>query len=615
MTAAPKKKRMKNGDRRNRKRRCWMDQTPLFVQLLILMTLVTALLISFLLIRDYRRNRQSVMDQRIQTSSRLLNLELQNLDQYIRELASFCLQPYYDTEFKSSISSRTAIPLARQNYIKTQIRAYYYSRTDLNSYFMYFCHQGQTYGRDKAAQHVTLLPDSEFSREEGFFQCADSKYYNAIMPSSDPNSFFCYYQSIIQIKNRQPEAVVRLEVNTSYAENMNQEHLENEEFICVLNEGGKLLFSGLDTMDEETWQSVQGSFDTAADGQAVLIRIGGKNYLGVLCRSDRYGLQLVSFLSMEVIQRELSSLLRSGILFGLLVWLGAGCCMIFILRLATRPLTALSKQMKKVGNGNFTPSAEIGGSREIVNLTESFNDMVAHIERLIRLNYLAEINEKTSRLTALEAQINPHFLYNTLQAISTEALLNDQPQIHEMITSLASNLRYSIKGGDLVSLRAEMKYTRNYIMLQKMRLEDRLNVKIDLDDQAEQLLIPKISIQTLVENSIIHGMGPDSDSIFISIRAALSASGSGRLLEITVADDGCGIEPEQQKKMQQEFRDYLKPGTAGKIGLANLYSRLQLLYQGKAELVIRSDPGEGTSITMQIPVSEVTAEKEGEENV
>ena len=67
--------------------------------------------------------------------------------------------------------------------------------------------------------------------------------------------------------------------------------------------------------------------------------------------------------------------------------------------------------------------------------------------------------------------------------------------------------------------------------------------------------------------------------------------------------------------MQQEFRDYLKPGTAGKIGLANLYSRLQLLYQGKAELVIRSDPGEGTSITMQIPVSEVTAEKEGEENV
>lgn len=597
--------------RKKKIRRRRLDQVPLFVQLLTLMTLVAALLISFLLIRDYRRNRQAVLNQRIQTSSRLLNMELQNLDQYIRELASFSLQPYYDTKFKSAISSRAAISLASQNYIKTQIRAYYYSRTDLNSYAMNLCYQNLTYGRDKAAQHVTLLPDTAFLQEEGYALCANGPYYNAIMPSQDPDSFFCYYQSIIQIKNREPEAVVRIEPNTSYAENMNEEHLTNGEFLCVLNSQSRLLFSGTDSLADEALQQAITAFDKSENVQSSFVRLDGADYLGVLCRSEKYGMQLISFLPMAVIQKELSSMLQSGILFGFLIWLCAAVCMFFILRLTTRPLTALSTQMKKVGDGNFTPSDRIGGSREIVNLTESFNDMVAHIERLIRQNYLAEINEKTSRLTALEAQINPHFLYNTLQAISTEALVNDQPQIHEMITSLASNLRYSIKSGDLVSLKSEMDYTRNYIMLQKVRLEDRLNVKIELDAQTERLLIPKISIQTLVENSILHGMGPDSDSIFIEIRAALPETESGRLLEVTVADDGCGIDPEQLDRMQQEFRDYLKPGTAGKIGLANLYSRLQLLYQGQARLLIQSEPGTGTRITMQIPVPrrEIPAEQ------
>lgn len=580
----------------------WPDRVSLFVQLLVLMTLVMTLLIGFLLIRDYRRNRKAVLDQQIQTSKRLLNLEMQNLDQYIRELTTFCLQPYYDTEFMSAISSRTSLSLARQNYIKSQIRAYYYSRSDLNSYSIYFCYQDQTYGRNKGAQHVTLLPDVSILQEEGYARCANGKYYNAIMPSQDPDSFFTYYQSIIQIKDRKPEAVVRVEANTSYAENINQEHAENGEFLCILNDQGKLLFSGGEELDEETLEQAFPQLDEEEDGQVSFVRLGGEDYLGVLCRSEKYGIQLISFLPMAVIQKELTSLLHSGIFFGLLIWLLAAGCMFFILRLTTRPLSALSKQMKTVGDGNFTPCTQIGGTREIVHLTESFNDMVEHIERLIRQNYLAEINEKTSRLTALEAQINPHFLYNTLQAISTEALVNDQPQIHEMITSLASNLRYSIKSGDLVSLKSEMAYTKNYIMLQKIRLEDRLNVEVELDPMAEPLLIPKISIQTLVENSILHGMGPDSDSIFIRIRAVLTDGIARRFLEVTVADDGCGIDPEQQKKMQQEFRDYLKPGTAGKIGLANLYSRLQILYQGQASLTIQSEPGTGTSITMQIPV-------------
>lgn len=99
--------------------------------------------------------------------------------------------------------------------------------------------------------------------------------------------------------------------------------------------------------------------------------------------------------------------------------------------------------------------------------------MAAHINELIETNYISSINEKNSRLQALEAQLNPHFLYNTLQAIATEALLADCQEIYDMIVSLSANLRYTIKGGELVRLQEELDYVDRYILLQKTRLGGR----------------------------------------------------------------------------------------------------------------------------------------------
>ena len=230
--------------------------------------------------------------------------------------------------------------------------------------------------------------------------------------------------------------------------------------------------------------------------------------------------------------------------------------------------------------------------------------MVSHIDELINQNYVSEINEKTARLAALEAQLNPHFLYNTLQAIGTEALLNDQPQINRMLASLAANLRYSIKGGDPVRLKDEIVYVNNYIMLQKIRFEERLHVQIGISGEYDNFLIPKISIQTLVENSILHGFDDTTESISIHIRA----SRKGDLLQIQVTDDGCGIDEPHLKELKSEFQNYLTPGHIGKIGLANLYSRLQILYQGKASLEIESSPHQGTSVTLLLPATTVLTE-------
>ena len=583
----------------NKKVRLQRKNIPLWSQLLLLITLVTALLISFILVRDYKKNKDYVMEQQISTSNRLLDLEMQNLEQYIRDLTSFCLLPLYDSQFTQALNSRISFTPSQAKNIKELIQSGYFSRSDLEGYQIYFCNQDQTYGRVGSSQHVTLLPDSTLSQEEGTAISASGKYYNAIESSLNRNCFFSFYQTLIRIQDRSQQAVVRIDVDTSYARSLNRKHLNHNEFICVFNRDTDLLYSGNTSVLPDAKADSSQILSALSENESFLISLAGIDYLGVLCKSVPYGLTLLSLLPMDDLHQQLRSILRTNILTGVLLWFVVSVLIYILLRLSTRPLDRLSQQMVKAGDGNFSPVSGIGGSREISDLADSYNDMVRHIDRLIRQNYLSEINEKTSRLAALEAQLNPHFLYNTLQAIATEALVNDQPQIYDMITSLAANLRYSIKGGDLVSLQSEITYVKNYVLLQKTRLEDRLQVSFDVNESLLQAMIPKISIQILVENAILHGMGTETDSIAIAIQVLRH----DKYLCAIVSDNGCGIPADQLQQMKASFQNFLHPDSAGKIGLANLNSRLHLLYEEDATLEIQSIESEGTRITMHIPVT------------
>ena len=142
-----------------------------------------------------------------------------------------------------------------------------------------------------------------------------------------------------------------------------------------------------------------------------------------------------------------------------------------------------------------------------------------------------------------------------------------------MITSLASNLRYTIKGGDLVPLKSEVQYLSDYIYLLKMRMNDALVFNIDTEPELDDYMIPKISLQALVENSIIHGKSTNKESI--EIKVTLTRLPNDRL-QISVYDNGWGISQEQQNKLYQDFESALTAKNPGGIGLANLYVRLHL---------------------------------------
>ncbi len=310
------------------------------------------------------------------------------------------------------------------------------------------------------------------------------------------------------------------------------------------------------------------------------------------------GITFICLIPEHLINMEIQQLEKNVQIKAVIIWLISLLLIYPFLLLITAPIKRLSLQMSKTGEGDFTTRAHEGGSLEICELSNSFNSMVKHIYKLIRKTYIAELNAKDARLAALEAQINPHFLYNTLQAISTEALLNDQMKIHRMITSLASNLRYTIKGSVLVPLSAEMEYVKNYIFLQEMRKDDIFEFHADIDEAAENCMIPKISIQTLIENSIIHGRSQNDFQIHIS----LTVKKQEDTIVITEEDDGCGISEERLAAIQRSFEVQKTTGQDG-IGLANLYNRLQILYEKPTNFKIESKEGVYTRITLVLPAA------------
>ncbi len=180
--------------------------------------------------------------------------------------------------------------------------------------------------------------------------------------------------------------------------------------------------------------------------------------------------------------------------------------------------------MNRFSGGDFDAEAEVKGRDEIAYLSRHFNQMVRRTNDLINERYKMKLVEKNAILKALEAEINPHFLYNALQAISTKALKNERYDIADMVDALALTLRYCISGKDIVQARAELKHIENYMSLQKARFGSRLQVTYAWDEPLMELEIPKLSIQTLVENSIKHALEKVSSTVTIDIRAKLNES-------------------------------------------------------------------------------------------
>lgn len=262
-------------------------------------------------------------------------------------------------------------------------------------------------------------------------------------------------------------------------------------------------------------------------------------------------------------------------------------------RRITRPVERLVTAMKQVGKGEFGTRLPTFGTDEMQYLTEKYNEMSEKIQVLIEENYESEIRKKESEIMALNLQLNPHFLNNTLNIINMMALEEGNMEVSKMLISLSDMLQYTFRNAqEFVIFEEEYHWLQNYLHIMSVRFEGKFEVQYEVEKEVYRDLVPKLILQPLVENAILHGFR-DMDSGGV-IRVA--ATHEGDFLQIVVEDNGRGMtKQELERAMNGDYR---------RIGLSNAVRRLQLIYGDSASMKVDTAVRKGTRIFVRFPGKE-----------
>ncbi len=252
--------------------------------------------------------------------------------------------------------------------------------------------------------------------------------------------------------------------------------------------------------------------------------------------------------------------------------------------------------IKKVEQGDLTVRTEIQSRDELGQLGISLNNMIAEMQVLIDKLVQEEHEKKEVELEALHAQINPHFLYNTLNTIKWMAKIQGNTSVSKSITALIKLLRISTNlGRDMITLREELDYVENYIIIQKLRFNQTVNLTRSIEEECLDLSVPKLILQPIVENSIIYGLQDERQEINILITGFIK---DGQLI-IEIHDDGPGIEDEVLKNI---FSDSTDKNKFSKVGINNVNHRIRLYCGNEYGLSIKTELGVGTVVQVRLSV-------------
>ncbi|WP_135554596.1 cache domain-containing sensor histidine kinase [Paenibacillus cymbidii] len=327
------------------------------------------------------------------------------------------------------------------------------------------------------------------------------------------------------------------------------------------------------------------------------------NVLAAFSQSDYTGWYVVSATPLSEI---VSPFQRIQQMFLLVNLIGISIALILAAMLSrsiTRPLTKLVGKMKgiRIGNIKLDSSQSLlpvqQGYNEIQKINDTFNDMIASINRMIQESYEAELKQKETELKVLRAQINPHFLYNTLDVINWKLVINNQNDISKLVRALTSILRYNIaESGKPVRLREEIAQIDNYLKIQQARFEDRIELVVDIDPEVMELVVCKFLLQPIVENAVMHGFKQREEGT-ITIRGQVRDG----TLTLEVGDNGGGIDRQTLDSLQRS-QSFSSSNSTG-IGIHNISQRMALYYGNEYGIRFASEPGLGTTVTLTLPAA------------
>ncbi|MEK3749966.1 sensor histidine kinase [Paenibacillus sp. FSL E2-8871] len=345
-----------------------------------------------------------------------------------------------------------------------------------------------------------------------------------------------------------------------------------------------------------------GSYEAVVDGEASKIVIEE-----LKPQASRNALRIISVFSIESIVKEPNQVIKLSITVVAISVLLAFLIIYSFSSLFSRRLLHLSRHINRVSTGDFDTTLKIDGKDEIALLARQFNSMVRSINDLMyevqesnAQNSLLEQKQNDIRFKMLASQINPHFLFNALEAIRMEAHMKGQMEIARVVRLLGKMMRSNLEvGRSKILLSQELEVVRCYLDIQQFRYEERLKYQFTVDPAVESLYMPPLLIQPLVENAVIHGLDNKMEGAFVTVEVVQV----GDHAKFTITDNGVGISPIQLEELLNTL-ERKEEREGERIGLRNVHDRLKLSYGAEYGLTIESRPNVGTVIFFCIPMED-----------
>ncbi|MDQ0878655.1 two-component system sensor histidine kinase YesM [Paenibacillus sp. V4I3] len=574
-------------------------RTSLRLRLMVLMICLTTLPVVTVTWIATNNTRSSVEKEIINAN----NSRMLWADQYLEELHQQIDILFYSLQINQTLMAGLndmnnpdiGVQFNTQNYIKNTLTSAFYANSRKIDELNLYIHPIQKAFSVSYANSGTIY---SLNIQEGNWGRMLQTPINMYFKQS--GSAIYAYHSMNRFEDRMLLGGISVRINKQvWREVSDILKSESESSVYLINDQGELLSGSTETMDALELQSQLQSLDQN-DFELAFRRTKTDFYF--LKRVGDGQLTVVKVIPLRTVNQSAQPTIQAGILTGTLFAIASILLSIFVSLRISRPIVKLAKTMKMTHIHNFKMSP-VQSRDEIGLLENGYNSMMKRIKELIEVEYQQEIDLKNAQLMALQAQINPHFLNNTLNLMGGMALVKDAPEIYEITRVMGELLRYSISAdGDLVPLEDEIKHMRNYLYIQEQRFVDRCCMHVSTDERALTARLPKFTLQPILENAFEHGLQRKEGKWNIEIRIRLI----GKRVYIFIKDDGVGVDGQRLYELRTDLRDgQLAPRARNNdvrkkrgIGLRNVHARLKLQFGKGCGVRIFSKTGVGTLVVL-----------------
>jgi two-component system sensor histidine kinase YesM len=555
---------------------------------------------------SYTLSTESVKKNSRDYTYQLMGQVSSNIDSYITYMDNISSMVLSNYDIKEYLLKRVYLGASGKEDLKQkislQLNTVLNTRKDISS-ILIFGTNGEFIPYN---ENIKLNPQVKPAEQSWYKEAIEAKGKVIISSSHEQNMILNDNNNVISLSRElsstvggEKLGVLLVDLNYSVINDIcNKFKLGNRGYVFIVDAAGNIVYHPEQQMINTNKKVELVSQVMQASGNSFLTSEGKNSRMYTIKTSQSTGWKIIGVTYVDELVSNKRELQTYTLLGGIALLIITVLLSIILSLRISRPIKHLESSMKEVERGNFDIQIEIQSPNEIGHLSTRFNHMTTEIKELMQQNVKEQELKRKSELQALQAQINPHFLYNTLDSIIWMAECDKSKEVVLMTASLAKLFRLSIsKGQEFISIFSEIEHIKHYLTIQKMRYKSKIDFEIQVDKSILANKVIKIILQPLVENAIYHGIRNKEGIGHIQITGVRKETG----ILLQVIDNGKGMSLEEMNGIYEKERPSVQ---SSGIGLQNVDQRIKLHFGTPYGLSFESELGKGTTVHIWLPVIE-----------